>query len=607
MRRLLPTSFDSFVRESIPSTNFRDEKYLVVNATATDERRGFLHFSLPDLGKGATIVSATLLLTLKDSWPGANTVTARRVTESWKEGGINWNNQPATTATHAATGAVAGGIDLQTLVIDVAGIVQDWANSPRQVFGIRLTGSAAAQRRIYSSEAVRRQVRPQLAIEWAVPPDEPVNLRPNGEGVAVSEAAPLLLWDSDQPFETQVQIDPAPEDFGVSVLYDSGWVANSEMAFDTALAAVPPNLANNTSYWWRVRIRDANGVASEWSDAAEFSRRTKGSLAITSPGSGIDVETTTPVIEHTFTGRTQQEIEYTLFEDGILIYTNRRFPSTETEFELPQGLITSDTAVYTVTIRVWDTFRRRTIGNDSAYVEASREFQFAPEAGIDPVTSFAIADAGGHVLMTWNRSVEPDYFALRVDGRIVFDRLDPDDLFISGTSYGLAYFRAEPREEAVYRIEAIENDSGVLKHSTSNPEEALTFSPLGIWLVDELESTEVLILGHESPTAELGEAGGVFFPLGSRSPVHVRDGRRGWEGTVSGTLETKRGIAASEWRERLEELYGRDHASLRLIYATRNHPVEISGLQMPVSPLPQESYEVAFDYEQSGEFTVEDI
>jgi hypothetical protein len=602
MRRLIPCTYDSFTRQDNAGTNYRDEKFLSLRSDASAERYAWLYFALPDL-RDATILSATLTVYAKNSWSGSKTLTARRVTEEWKEGQIKWNNQPTTTATGAAQTTVSGAVDEQAIVFDLEDIVQTWADAPRNVFGVRIHTDSTTLHRIYASEAAIRGRRPTLFIEWTTPPDAPTNLRPNGEDKAISEAAPRLLWESEKPYETQVQIDNV-EDFSGGIIWDSGWVANDETSYDTALDGSPPSLTNNTTYWWRVRIRDANGVASDWSNAAEFDRATKGTLTITSPASnGDDVSTTTPLIDWTFTGRTQAEVEIELYEDGELTYTRPRFPLAATEFEIPPNQIRSPSSTYEVKVKVWDTLRRMTIGNDKSWVEASRTFDFAPTAGVTGVSNFDAALDGPGVTMTWTRASAPDYFALRVDDTFERVRLDPADLSTGGTGYEYTWYGSDPGEAHTYSIEAVVNTSGVMKHSSTNPSETLTFTTTGVWLVDPEDGLAVHIAGQEAVGGDLGEEEEVYYPLNSRAPVRIRMARRGWEGSLDGQLVTWDDQTAAEARDALETLKGRDR-ELRMVGAWRNFPVQLGHVALEPAPTPEETYNVSIEYEQTDEFSV---
>ncbi|MEA5365386.1 family 78 glycoside hydrolase catalytic domain [Amycolatopsis sp., V23-08] len=89
--------------------------------------------------------------------------------------------------------------------------------------------------------------------------------------LGVDVAKPRLGWElnSDQPGARQsayqVQVSSAPNRTGD--VWDSGRVPSAK-SFDVAYAGA--GLRSRTRYYWRVRVWDATGRTSDWSDAAWF-------------------------------------------------------------------------------------------------------------------------------------------------------------------------------------------------------------------------------------------------------------------------------------------------------------------------------------------------
>lgn len=602
-------SYDSFVNQSQPDANFGDVTYLRVRADTGENRRSYVYFPV-DTRKmtDGVIVSATLRLYFKGT-NASSTITAKRVTAKWREGNITFTGEPNSTDTNAAS-TTAGGANGEALEIDVTDIVGDWV-SGKAVYGFRIITGATTLRTFFSSEAAKR-LRPELEIEWVRPPEQPDELRPAGQR-AITAAAPLLVWgkandkgpgfDSalggQTPSAVQVQIDNA-SDFATPI-FDSGWVAQDQTEYDTALDGSPPALTDNTTYWWRVRIRDDIGTESDWSDVAEFQRRTKGVLTIVAPGA--TVEETTPTISHTFTGRTQESVYYELREDDEVVWQRKRTATTDVDLELPPEHILSETATYTIIVQVWDTFSRD--GTDGEpFVEDSQDFTFVRSAGIDPVTDFVIVTADGHLLLTWSRAVTPDYFAIRQDGILLRDRIDPSEVALGGGDFELKLFNVRPRSTFTYEVEAVVVNAGVHEHSDTNPEVDAAFAPTGIWLTDPDTEMEVHIVGRGTVSSELGETGTTFFPLGRQDPVRLLDQVRGIEGDVSGDFVTVGDRTASNERFYFEQLKGDALATRRLVFAHRNVPVVIGESEIISSADPEEHYSVSFSYWQVDEFDV---
>ena len=98
------TTADSYVREDQPTTNYGTSTSMYVGhyVTATTEgaERGYLKFDVSGIPSGVTIIGAKLwLYNWGYSNPGtsANVQVERVDDDSWTEGGITWNNQPART------------------------------------------------------------------------------------------------------------------------------------------------------------------------------------------------------------------------------------------------------------------------------------------------------------------------------------------------------------------------------------------------------------------------------------------------------------------------------------------------------------------------------
>jgi hypothetical protein len=82
--------------------------------------RSVLTFSLPSLGSFCEVTGATLTLKVETATTG-RTLLAQRVTGSWTENGVTWNNQPSTTTSHQASTSSSNTDD----VWNVTSLVQD--------------------------------------------------------------------------------------------------------------------------------------------------------------------------------------------------------------------------------------------------------------------------------------------------------------------------------------------------------------------------------------------------------------------------------------------------------------------------------------------------
>ncbi|MES2697410.1 MAG: DNRLRE domain-containing protein [Verrucomicrobiota bacterium] len=103
---------DAHVREFYPTTNYGTGTQLIVNANPSYRKQCYLQFNVTGLPAGATIQSATLLVTAQTTTTRA--VTAKAVSSTtWSETGINWSNKPALGATLATDSTHTVGVDSQ--------------------------------------------------------------------------------------------------------------------------------------------------------------------------------------------------------------------------------------------------------------------------------------------------------------------------------------------------------------------------------------------------------------------------------------------------------------------------------------------------------------
>lgn len=600
------TSVDTHAFQGSPNTNYGPSVRLALNGTGgTDDRRAFLHF--PPVPLGATIVSATLKLYTRGAWAGTQTVTAKRITEKWSEGKLTWNKQPAVSATNPGSVVVVGAGDGVEVPIDVTALMGD-VSAGNPYFGIRLELSADVLRYFHSAEATKASLRPVLEVEWSEPPDPPQSLAPSG-GRAVSGTKPVLAWAFGHPnvsAQTSSQVQVSTTSDFTSPAYDSGKVANTSPRWDLGATAFSA-LADGDVRWWRVRVWDEADVASEWSDPVSFARQTKGTLTITSPSGGTVADLSPPVV-WTFTGETQESYQVRVEEDVGGVWTelhdSGRIVGTTLSYGIPEGLLIGGPD-YRVEVRVWDTLDRQAIANDPDYVTDTEPFTYV-RSGVPAAVTALTADAypvahGPGVELEWTRATAPDYFALMVDGVNVpgYERIDPADVLVSGTSYRMVYWGATPRVAHTYELEAVVISGGVKQHSDGNATDSLTTNSTDIWLVDEDDDLYANLGGQDRADFGVGESGATHYLRGRRDPVVIIDTVRGYEGSISGLLRGK------TVRDALLELYARRKV-LRLVIGDVTIPVRIRNVAPPPTPLSNDRlYTAAFDFVQVGGYTFE--
>lgn len=598
------THSDSWVAQDSQFQNHGGGNRLWIRSTATTSgRRAFISFAKPFPHNDTVgVVSATLQLRLKDSWSGTQTIGVQRVIETWKQNRITWNNAPTTSGVNTASLVVTGGADADLVEIDVTDMMEDVA-AGGDWFGFRLTSGRDLKRAFYASDHPTDAYHPRLEVEWSLPPYPPTDLEPSGEHV-IGVATPVLTWrypDSTQETTqsaSQVQISSSTS--FASPLYDSTKTTNTYHRFNTAGETT---IAAGATRYWRVRTWSDGDIVSGWSDTAQFSRQTKGTISIVNPGVGGTVDDLTPAIQWTFSG-SQDRVQMRLVEvlaNGTTVqryeYTEQK--NTATSLTIPRRNkhpIIKTGHDYRVQLKVWDTYDRVGLPNDKPYAYAQRDFVYERDGTPNAVPTLTATLNGPGVVLTWTRATTPDWFCLVAAGEEVIHRIEPTDVFVSGSTFSMTYWEATPRTAVEYEVEAVEVIGGDNVHSDGNATVTKTTAPTGVHLIDDEDDTYVRILGIDDSSFSIGESGTTYDLVGSRAPVRIVDAIRGYEGSFNGRVLT------AQDRDTFLDLKGRDR-ELRLVIANLNFPVYLEEASVNPTPIPGGNhYEVGFSAFQSDEF-----
>ena len=590
-------SSDAHVRRAAPASNAAAAARLLLRGAGTsNDEYAYLHFTPPFPSSGATILAASLHLFRAGAWTGTKTVNVRRVTGTWGESNVNWNNKPAVDTAFATTPANAGA-DNSEIVVDVTAIMQAVANSA-PYFGLRVDVTQDAEVAVRSSEAGTSALRPRLDVVWSAPPDAPDKLSPDGND-AVSKTQPLLVWQAAEQTSYQVQVSTA-SDFSTLSL-DTGKTAGGTTALDTSLTSLPA-VATGSSRYWRVRVWNDADVVSAWSAAAQWQRQPLAALAITSPGATTPV--TAPQVAWTF-GATQTRWQVTLWRveaNGSRTVLWKALGADATLAQtVPYGLIKTGVS-YLVGVSAWDGVSR---SNDE-HATATQAFTYVRGGGPAPPTGLAAAayiagetGASPAVVLTWQRATPPDYWSLRVGGVEVDTTIDVAACSTGGTGYRMVWWGLVPRRTVTVEIEAVVEGTGA---SGPNPTVSVTPNPVGIWLVDDsspgaTSGDAVQLLGDDAADLAIGETATTYDPVGSQVPVRITDSVRGYEGSVSGYVTTS---AARDTF--LDVKASAATTPMRLILSDVSIPVWLEAVYARPTPLPlEQQFECGFAFFQVGE------
>ncbi len=138
---------DALIDNSSATTNYGTSPDLAAWAWTSGGitiARGLLKFDLSSIPSTATITSATLSLycntasSVTQLNSGANACLLQRITSTWTESGVTWNNQPTTTTVNQDTLAQSTSTTQNYPSIDVRNLVIDMINNPSTSFGFMM-------------------------------------------------------------------------------------------------------------------------------------------------------------------------------------------------------------------------------------------------------------------------------------------------------------------------------------------------------------------------------------------------------------------------------------------------------------------------------------
>lgn len=162
----LNPSADAEVNTNNPDANYGSNTYYRVGVLSGKKYRVYIKFDLTGIPEGSAIISATLKLH-KQSGTDI-TVNVHKVSGSWSETGITWNNQPSYDSDTAASDSAPNAEGW--FEFDVTSVVQAWIDGESN-YGFVLENDGATYSIVFDSrEASDTSIRPKLVVEY-VPPN----------------------------------------------------------------------------------------------------------------------------------------------------------------------------------------------------------------------------------------------------------------------------------------------------------------------------------------------------------------------------------------------------------------------------------------------------
>jgi Tfp pilus assembly protein PilX len=199
---------DSYIWAANKSTNYGSGDETWIGSGNNNEAHMLFRFNLQLLPSAAKIANATLSLHHRDGWDPNVPVTAHRITQSWNEDAVTWNNRDSGVLWTSPGGDYDPAIVATALVgpgnntryeWDITRLAQGWLDGDSPNYGVLLRTEAAGifGERFDTSDHADPARRPILTVSIACECGRPCTV-PNGSGnVLMAVINPTTLVPAD--------------------------------------------------------------------------------------------------------------------------------------------------------------------------------------------------------------------------------------------------------------------------------------------------------------------------------------------------------------------------------------------------------------------------
>jgi hypothetical protein len=397
---------------------------------------------------------------------------------------------------------------------------------------------------------------------------------------------------------------------------DYAWtaLAPTNTAFFTVQVAGTATAASQTFFWDRVSgvanvdVAAFHGGSTDTDVIGPYTYAWTGTAnASTSTMSQLYVEDSSPTVAWALTGRTQTAYQVIIARADAPndpLWDTGKVTSTAQSVTAPTNTLKSKTAIYRLTIRVWDDIQRQKEGSNPIYIEWTRDFMYAPGTSVTAPTGLSVVttDPWPWVDLTFQRSTPPDSFSIwRDDEDLVDNDVDPGSIYVSGTTYTYRDRMAPPRMAHTWTVVA--NVNGVDSQPSNSV--GLTTKPGFTWLMEPDSNNPIALVKSASTPSPAVDAQTTMMqevhqPVGGDSPVLITQFISGFEGHVDAVLsdDIVAGLTARMMKTRFKK-WKKNPGTVLLIYMV-DEVLRIVPYNMTYRPRAKGGgkviYDVSFDF-----------
>jgi len=168
---------DAFIYEYNADQNLATHPDFMAGMYNSQKTRNLIRFDFSQIPADATVQSVELSLysytsTSNGTHSGTNTSLLQRVTSSWEEDIITWNNQPTTTVNDEVVLANSTMSIQNYLDIDITNMASYMITNPSNNYGFMLklddeTGTGTRRMLFASSDNVDSDLHPKVVVEYS--------------------------------------------------------------------------------------------------------------------------------------------------------------------------------------------------------------------------------------------------------------------------------------------------------------------------------------------------------------------------------------------------------------------------------------------------------